>query len=198
MLSVWPGFAETNERNARRILHLATAGLEITGKRVFADTQKSAGRIRFLKAIPQLDVRVIHLIRDARGGTASLMKHMSVGAVRAAYRWRITNMNAERTRRLVPKDKWMRVKYEDLCADPQGTFDAIADFAGVGRSTLPHNVFATPHHIIGNNMRLAGGGQTIRRDESWRTRLTARDLSLIERIAGRTNRYFGYGWPDGQ
>jgi hypothetical protein len=90
----------------------------------------------------------------------------------------------------------MRVKYEDLCADPQRVVDAIADFAGVGRAILPRNIFAGEHHIMGNDMRLARGDQAIRRDDSWRTRLTPLELSRIARIAGRANRAFGYGWPD--
>jgi hypothetical protein len=196
LLDAWPGYAAATARNGQQVWHLASAALEITGKRVFADTQKSAGRISFLRAIPQLDLKVIHLVRDARGGAASLMKHLSIGAVPAAYRWRITNMNAERARRLVPPDRWMRVKYEDLCADPQRVVDAIADFAGVGRAILPRNIFAGEHHIMGNDMRLARGDQAIRRDDSWRTRLTPLELSRIARIAGRANRAFGYGWPD--
>lgn len=196
LLMLSRGYREAVRRVGRHAYYCAKTALEITGKQVFVDAGKSSRRIRLLQQVPELDLRVIHLCRDVRGGVSSLMKNLSYDVVRATYRWRLQNMNAERARQLLPPDRWLRIRYEDLCSDPQGTLDAIADFAFVDRAPIPQDFYMTEHHIIGNRMRLKrpGSGMVLR-DDSWQTRLGPRDLAIVTRIAGRANRYFGYAWP---
>jgi len=190
-----PGFRRTIDEIARRNVAFARAVLEMTGKRVFVDAQKDPGRIRFLAGIDALDLRVVHLVRDVRGGAASYMKNNPRNdAARAARKWRRANVGAERARRYVASDRWLRVTYDDLCTDPRRVVDAIAAFAGVGDAPLPDDFRSSEHHIVGNRMRLTGV-RDIRRDESWKQRLTPADLGIVARIGGRTNRRFGFDWP---
>ncbi|NIW24073.1 MAG: hypothetical protein GWN29_05570, partial [Gammaproteobacteria bacterium] len=171
------------------------ATLEISGKRVFVDAQKDASRIRFLNEIPELDLRVIHLVRDARGGAASFMKHDSGCSPKtAARRWLRANVAVERARSYVPPDRWLRVRYEELCSDYQETVNRIADFAGVPRAPISEDFDDTEHHIVGNKMR-RGKRRGITLDESWKTRLTSADLEGIRGVAGKWNRRFGFDWP---
>jgi hypothetical protein len=103
-------------------------------------------------------------------------------------------MNAERARRHVPPNRWMRISYDDLCADFQVCADKIVAFAGVESARIPENFFDLEHHIIGNSMRLRPT-QRITKDESWKERLSAADLATIASVAGDANRYFGFSWP---
>jgi hypothetical protein len=173
----------------------ARAVLEASGKRVFVDTARDHQRPKLLAVHPELDVRVIHLVRDARANSASIMKRLGLDVAAAARHWEHANLEAERTRRYFAPDRWLRVRYDELCADLQGTLDRIADFLGVARAAAPSDFRAVEHHIIGNEMRLAGAG-AVREDTSWRERLSAADLGLIARMVGRTNRFFGFDWPD--
>jgi hypothetical protein len=180
---------------AARNLHFAKATLDITGKKVFVDAQKDPIRVKFLAGIDGVDLRVIHLIRDVRAGAASYMKHSGRhDAERAARIWVTVNESAERARRYLSADRWLRIRYEDVCRDYQASIDTISDFVGVQRSEIPRGFFDLEHHIIGNRMRLKRIDD-VRLDESWKRRLSEKDLDIIARVGGRTNRYLGGDWP---
>jgi len=179
----------------RANLHLARAACEITGKKVYVDASKEHDRIPFLARDPLIDLKVLHLIRDARGGTASMLKNQKLTDTRVATaRWRRGNLQAQRMSRRIPPERWMRVLYSELCADVQGVMDRISDFLGVSRAPVPEDFRSVEHHILGNRMRLAGSSE-IREDTSWRERLTEQDLETIARYSGAANRMFGYDWP---
>lgn len=172
---------------------LAAAVLDQSGKQVFVDTARDHQRPRYLADHPNLDLRAIHLVRDPRGNVASIMRHTGVDVNRAAKQWRHYNIEADRVRRYLPTGRWMRVKYEDLCSDPQGALDSIALFLGVDPAPLPPDLASVENHIIGNSMRLRGVGE-IRLDERWREQLTQSDLDVIERVVGAAANDFGYTW----
>jgi hypothetical protein len=172
---------------------LAKAVLERTGKQVFIDTARDHQRPKYLALHPMLEVRVIHLIRDPRGNSASIMKHTGVDMATAARQWRHYNLEADRVRRYLPPASWMSLHYEDLCADPAGVLDRISDFLGVERATVQPGSPDRERHIIGNSMRLKGIGE-IREDRSWQTRLTAADLAIAARITGRASQRLGFDW----
>jgi hypothetical protein len=173
---------------------LAAAVLEKTGKTVFVDSARDHQRPKHLASHPLLDVKVIHLIRDPRGTSASMMKNMGLDVAVAARRWKWYNIEADRVRRYVPADSWMTLRYEDLCADPAGVMDRISDFMGVPRAPIPLGPTQQEQHIIGNPMRLKALGE-IREDRSWQERLTPKDLAVIAKIVGPTSRRFAYDWP---
>ena len=173
---------------------LAAAVLERTGKSVFVDTTRDHQRPKYLAGHPLLDLRVIHLIRDPRGNSASIMKHTGADAATAARQWRRYNVEAARVRRYLPPEAWLMLRYEELCADPGGTLDRVADFLGAGRAEAGDRTREAEAHIIGNKMRLKGAGE-IREDRSWQTRLSGADLAEIARITGPTSRRLGLDWP---
>jgi hypothetical protein len=173
---------------------LAAAVLDRTGKKVFVDSARDHQRPKYLHRQPLLDVKVIHLIRDARGNSASIMKHMGFDVASAARQWTHYNVEAARVKRYLPEESWMTLYYEDICADPAGTLDRVSDFLGVGRARPDPVVHDSTRHLIGNQMRLKGLSE-IREDLSWQTRLSAGDLKVIARIAGPTSRALGYDWP---
>lgn len=173
---------------------LARAVLEETGKAVFLDTARDHQRPKYLMGSPMFDLKVIHLVRDPRGNTASIMKHTGVDVAKAARRWRHYNLEADRVKELLPPGSWMLLHYEELCADPQETLDRIARFIGVEPRSIPRNLQAVDHHIIGNSMRLKGIGE-IREDRTWRDVLDQNDLRVIARITGSASDRLGYDWP---
>lgn len=172
---------------------LSRAVLESSGKQSFVDTARDHQRPKYLSPAPSLTLKAIHLVRDPRGNTASIMKHTGVDVARAARQWRHYNLEADRSRRWLPSESWLRVHYEDLCRDPQGTLDAIAAFIGVEAAPIPP-LAAAEHHIIGNSMRLRSI-EAIREDQNWRDVLTEDDLAVIAKITGDVSRRLGYPRP---
>lgn len=173
---------------------LARAVLDVTGKRVFVDTARDHQRPKYLTGDPMLDVRVIHLVRDPRGNASSIVKHTKVDVAKAARQWRHYNVEADRASSDFPPSSWLRLHYEELCADPQRTLDRIASFIGVDPAPIPEDLGAVEHHVIGNSMRLKGVGE-VREDRAWRTSLGDGDLRTIARIAGSASHRLGYDWP---
>ncbi|HSJ45314.1 MAG TPA: sulfotransferase [Euzebyales bacterium] len=173
---------------------LARAVLDVTGRTVFVDTARDHQRPGYLAPARDLDVRAIHLVRDPRGNVASIMRHTGVDVAKAARQWKHYNVEADRVRRFLPDDSWMRLHYEALCLDPQATLDRIARFVGVAPAPLPNDLGDLEHHIIGNSMRLQTV-EGIHRDERWRRQLDDSDLAVIARIAGATSHALGYDWP---
>jgi hypothetical protein len=173
---------------------LAAAVLELTGKSVFVDTARDHQRPKYLARHPLLDVRVIHLIRDPRGNTASIMKHTGVDVARAARQWRHYNLEAAAMKRYLPQASWMSLRYDEICADPRGVLDRISDFLGIERAIGSQGFGSQNHHIIGNPTRLKGYGE-IREDLSWQTKLSDAELAIIARIAGLTSQSLGFNWP---
>src|SRR5262249_20807020 len=157
------------------------------GKRVFVDTARDHQRPKYLLGHPGLDVKVIHLVRDPRGNVASIMKHMGVTVTEAARQWTHYNVEADRVRRYFAPDAWLTLHYSELCRDPRGTLDRIADFIGVDRAPIAPDPRDANRHIIGNPMRLKALAE-IREDLSWHKLLQPEDLAVIARVAGATSR----------
>jgi hypothetical protein len=173
---------------------LASAVLERTGKKVFIDTARDHQRPKYLATHPLLDVKVIHLVRDPRGNSASIMKRSGADAASAARQWTHYNVEAARVKRYLPKQSWITLHYEDLCADPGGVLDRIADFLQVERARSQPGAEVVDSHVIGNPMRLKALSE-IREDRSWQALLGSAELEVIARITGSASRSLGFNWP---
>jgi len=173
---------------------LARAVLELTGKSLFVDTARDHQRPRYLRGMPLLDVKVIHLVRDPRGNVASIMKHTNVGVRKAARQWRHYNVEADRIKKRFPPESWMLLHYEDLCNDPQGTLDRVARFIGVEPVPMSTLLESSERHVIGNSMRLKALDE-INEDLSWQPTLRGQDLRTIANVVRTTSHRLGYDWP---
>ena len=194
VVSMFPGAKAAVSRMGWNTWSLAKAVLERTGKTVFVDTARDHQRPKYLHGLPMLDVKVIHLARDPRGNTASIMKHSGVDVATAARQWTHANVEAARVRPHLPPESWMSLHYEELCADPAGVLERISSFLGIDRPMMQHGFQSSVSHIIGNKMRMKGLGE-IREDLSWQTTLGSAELSVIARVAGPASRSLGYQWP---
>jgi hypothetical protein len=187
-----PSARRQHDRIAARISSLAEVITRIKGCDVFLDSSKRPERATLMQRSGSFDLRVIHLVRDGRAVSWSSMKHLKIGPEEAARSWLADNQGSEHARRYFPGDRWMTLRYEDLCADPDGTLRRIHAFAGIQSRNGFHNFRAIDHHIIGNQMRLSSTSE-IRVDESWKQALTAEQKALVDRLVAPLNRRYGYG-----
>jgi len=170
---------------------------EITGTKVVIDSSKIALHLKYLLKSPDLRTKVIHLVRDGRAVTMSMLGHgfkrssrqESVAA--AAFSWRRNNEAAERVLDDLPTSQWRHIAYEELCRQPEETLRGICKFLGMDTGRIVLDFRARQQHILGNDMRLKSGSD-IRLDERWRTALTKEDLAAFEGVAGEMNRKYGY------
>jgi hypothetical protein len=192
---------------------LAASVLELTGARVFVDSSKLAHRLKHVRRVPGLDVKVVHLVRDGRavaltymdpdrladardpalrrGGSGEGPPPAGLPMARAADEWRRCLVCAENALATLEPGSWTRVRYEELCRDPEGVRGQVLRFLGLDPGRAARDFRAAEHHVVGNGMRLDEGGE-VRLDERWRSLLTAEDLRTFDAVAGRLNRRYGY------
>lgn len=194
-------------------LALMSAVLSQTRKKVIVDSSKIGIRLKFLMMNPQLDIRIIRLVRDGRAVSLTYMDPAKFADARipelrggglggerqserlplehAAREWRRSNEEAEALLRGVDRSQWTKVRYEDLCQEPKDTLQNIFAFMGVNQSGVNLDIRSVEHHIVGNGMRLDNSNQIII-DDRWKTHLNKSQLSVFDRVVGDMNRSLGY------
>jgi hypothetical protein len=166
------------------------AVLKTSGAQVFADTSKRVPRLLHLMRLPDLDVKIVLLVRDVRGYAASA-KRRGEAVLDAARTWHRHQIIFSDLAATLPEERLHRVRYEDLCAHPDETLNGLWRFCGVQPIEAPTAITATEHHVLGNSMRMAGQIR-IRLDQSWTQRLDSHEARQILEIAGDINRKLGY------
>lgn len=173
------------------------------------DSSKHISTAALLSLDPRLDVRMLHMVRDPRGVAHSRMrlKHRpeannvamsTISPQKAAARWVSDNLGYEAlAARGVPT---LRVRYEDVMADPRRALAEIARFAGAaaGEDDLTFldgatARFSTPmHSAAGNPVRFAGTEMEIRTDRSWQDAMAAPARRAVTAIAAPMLLRYGY------
>lgn len=173
--------------NTRRRLYRAI--LTVSGATTVVDSSKYPPYGVALRAVRGLDVRTVHLVRDARGTAHSVARQRDPSAEgRSAYRharpaplaalnWLTLNVVTEAA--WLARRNYLRVRYEDLAADPEGETGRILRFAGIAaappRPLAPATFdLGVQHTLAGNPMRMEHGPMVVRPDLSWRTGLSSR------------------------
>jgi len=180
-------FRETAARNVA----LAGTILRLTGAKVLADSDKLPHRLKFLLRIPELDIKVIHLVRDGRGVVHTCIRDEGWSAAKSAMEWCRGIRAAEKLLSRLPVSQWTQVRYEDLCADPRKTLERLCMFLELDPSGVTLDFRSASLHVFGNKMRL-DSTSAIRVDDRWRTDLTQAELAAVNRICGRLLRRYGY------
>jgi hypothetical protein len=191
-LSLIPGARRERDRIAARIGSLAEIVAGIKGCDTFLDSSKRPERATLMQRSGDFDMRVIHLVRDGRAVSWSSMKHLGIGPEDAARSWLADNHGSEHARRYFPPNRWMTLRYEDLCKDPDATLARLHGFIGIPSTNGYHKFRVIDHHIIGNQMRLSSTSE-IRLDESWKQALTPEQMTTIDHLVAPLNRRYGYG-----
>ena len=115
----------------RRTTRLFEAILSQSGKKTIVDSSKLPGRAMALALVPEIDLRVIHVVRDGRGVAWSLAKAYQrevksglqreikpKSVSRTALRWTMVNLETEYLFRKLGPEKVMRLRYEDFVSNP--------------------------------------------------------------------------------
>ncbi len=175
----------------------------VSGAAVVVDASKDPPHGFVLAKAGSVDLRVIHLVRDSRGVAHSwskrierpdaqsgeAMARLSVGE--CGLMWMDANLVMEVLRRI--ERRGVRLRYEDVVADPDGTLRKVGALAGVTRPAEIARAGAAASHAIGGNpVRFRGGGSTLRLDDQWRWAMSARDRRLVTGLTAPLLRRYGY------
>ncbi|GAA1739653.1 sulfotransferase [Luedemannella helvata] len=190
-----PGLDEVVGQTAGIYRLLAGRG----GERLIIDGSKYPAEAATLLGRSDLDVRVLHIVRDPRPTAYSYQRAKEyidpMSPARSSGYWTAFNLASEAVGRQAG-DRYLRVRHEDLCARPRETVAEVMRFAGLdgpppvdgaGRVLLTAN-----HTVTGNPDRLVNGAAVIRADERWRTGLTRAQVAAATAPALPLLTRYGY------
>jgi len=156
-VGLWRGRRDVREE-VRAIHRLYRFAASVSGARTLVDTSKLPALGLLLRAAEHLDVRLVHLVRDARGFVASRSRpkeHLrSMSLARAIAVWSLSNLFSEMVRRRFEFS--CRVRLEDLVRDPGATLESLVRFCDgfglVPPAIAPGGaVTLKPGHGVGGN-----------------------------------------------
>jgi hypothetical protein len=180
LVTALPNFARLLARQDRANMVFIQTALAARRGTVFLDACKTPFRLRHLRRIRDLDIHVLHLVRDPRGVALSNMKKKGYGASLAIRLWIDEQVAICRVAEEFPKR--LILYYEDLCAAVDDTLAAVHDFVGVPPRRPPADFRSVEHHILGNEMRLASTAAVVQ-DSRWMRELSEADLVIIARAS---------------
>ncbi len=197
----------------RRYAALVNALGEVSRAKVIVDSSKTGVRLKYLLRNPDLEVKVIWVIRDGRGVALTYLDPLNFAdarspelraggfgggrdgeqkpIARAAREWRRSNEEAECVVANLSRSRWMLARYEDVCSNTHATLRSICAFLGLAPECINLDFRSRTQHVVGNGMRLDSSPE-IRLDERWRQHFGINDLAVFDRIAGNLNRRYGY------
>ena len=180
----------------------------VTGARVVVDSSKRPSYAAFLRCVPGISVRYVHLVRDPRASAHSWKqrRHASAtpgaevaprGALDSTLRWDLLNLEAEVLRASETPATFTCLRYEDFVAAPRATVARLARLAGGSLSATvfedAHTVRLGPNHAIaGNPSREKTGSVRIRDSREWIEEQSRLDSFVATAVSAPLLARYGY------
>lgn len=200
-------FAADLARYRSITVELYAAILAASGATAVVDNSKLPSRALMLHGAAEVDLRVLHLVRNSFGvcyswsktlvrSDAAAQEMLRFPVTTCAVRWSAINAAFDGLQRSgVPT---LAVRYEDFVAAPGPELERMLAFLGV---TVPGGLdfvdgttveLAEDHSVWGNPMRMRVGREQLRLDEQWRTELSPQDKQRIGLLTWPGMRRHGY------
>ncbi len=177
-------------------LYIAVAAT--TRSSVVIDSSKNPVYASVLMLSPNIDLYMIHLVRDPRAvafswtspkPTQELTGHKYIeyrNPLLSSIYWNSWNVALDYIGRIRPT-RYVRIRYEDLTSDPHTTLINISEKIGIRLTDLPHIASRTitlkPNHTVwGNPGRFQVGAVELKVDERWRIKMSLRSKLLVSLI----------------
>lgn len=172
----------------------------VSGKSIIVDTSKRVSRALALSMMDGVDLRLIHLVRDARG-----VAHSSAKSKRAAQRawwktaarWRAINGSFRIASPIVGEERAILVRYEDFIANPEDVLGKIGRFIDVDLTSIAGiltsgRALASGHIGIGNGFLQGEREVVLQRTIGWPKKMPPEDQQNVWRVTAGSMRYYGY------
>lgn len=191
----------------RRCEDIYAAIRAASGAEVIVDSSKSVPYGRMLGVMPGLDLRVVHVVRDARAVVYSwkrpkrapdrtdseYMGQRERGL--AAFFWVISNLGTELFLRRAAR-RYLRLRYEDLVQHPRESLARILQMATERKVEVPfiggHPIeLGVSHSVDGNPDRLRRRVE-LRLDDEWKTRMPRADRRVVTALTWPLLARYGY------
>jgi hypothetical protein len=182
-----------------------------TKSAIVVDSSKHPAEALLLASRPDVDVTVLHLVRDPRGAAYSWSRRSDAaqgrpnvsgppqrGVVSSSAWWTTWNVVAESMIRPVLGPRYLSLRYEDVMASPRDQLGAVVQRLGISAGDLPfcsanEVVLGSAHTVAGNPNRMGSGIVRLELDSEWKQSLRGADRWKATVPALPMLRHFGYG-----
>lgn len=175
---------------------------KLSGDTVVVDASKDTRHVCVLDHVPDIEYRLLHLVRDARAVVYSWSKRKprldTEGYIQqsnifiSCMKWNFQNLYSEMLKRHAPG---MRIRYEDFVPDIEGTLSQIIEFTGVENATVTTELdmerITEQHGIWGNPVRFEKN-INIHADMRWRTEMPRRHRYITTFLTFALLKYYHY------
>jgi hypothetical protein len=182
---------------------------KVSGKHCVIDCSKLPGRAMAISAMGNVDLKLVHLIRDGRGVAWSLAKPIARdlasgvertlparSTARTAARWSIVNLAAERVARRLGSGKSIRMRYEDLVTSPSTELARVGALLGIDLSTVASLIEAgeplDPGHVVAGSRLRMKSSLRLSFDQEWRARMPPEQQRRFQLLGGWLQSRYGY------
>ena len=173
---------------------------QVSGKSVIVDTSKRVSRALALSLMKGIDLRLIHLVRDARGvaySSAQPKRAAQRAWWKTAARWRAINGTYRVAGSIIGEDKTILVRYEDFIAKPEQVINKIGRFIDIDLSSLAEvlshgGALASGHIGIGNGFLQGEQEIVLRRTIGWPEKMPLDEQRNVWRVTAGSMRHYGY------
>ena len=168
-------------------------------KSVIVDISKNPLRAYAMMQHPNIDMKIIHLVRDVRGVSWSLNKFVKVEVKqqkvwRTALFWVVVNKLSNFVRNKAKNSALIR--YEDFVKYPEKTTREICDICEIDPQPIIDivngDVALKDAHIMAGNKLRKEKSITLKMDTAWHKGMGKKKLRIVKLIAGRTMKGYGY------
>jgi hypothetical protein len=187
---------------------------DASGCRLIVDSSKNVLYGLVLNRLPNVDLHVVHLVRDSRAVAYSwqrkrvrpevhnkdaFMDTFSPGS--CARDWLIKNALIHILRPFYRH--YTLLRYEDLVADPRGVLASLCTAVGEPAPPLAFlehtNAYLEANHTVaGNPMRFSTGPVAIRQDVEWKKKMAKGSKLLVSALTLPLLLVYGYASPGGR
>jgi len=185
---------------------LLSAIAEASGSSLIVDSSKLPGRAAALMSIEDVEVYVVHMVRDGRGVGWSMMKpyrrSVEAGIQKelkpkplwyTAMRWVSVNLGAEILRKRLPRERSIRVRYEDFVADPEGIVKSIMSLVGQDYDVPEQGAeMMRPQHQIAGSRHRMQEEIRINKDIGWTSQMPPAMRGLFSILTAPLLSRYGY------
>ena len=178
---------------------------QVSGSPFLVDSSLTPRRAYGLTMNPDIDLYLIHLVRDGRGVIWSLKKpgkkiltkeYVPAPSWRTTKYWISANLQSTWVLYQVKEEKRQIIRYEDFVINPSLILNKIGNLVGEDMSglltdaTLNHS--GQDRHTVGGNRIRMQKDIRIKPDFAWLEKLSEQDRKLFWGMAGWLARQYGY------
>jgi hypothetical protein len=154
-----------------------------TGNEYVVDSSKNLARFLFLQKFRPEDTYLVVLVRGIHGVASSSHFGLTDEMIfKRATNWlKLYNKQVLPVLKKVKKDQYFILRYNEFCENPEKTIMELKPFLGLQNKKHHKIIDTNEYHLVAGNPIRHSGKINIRKDNRWQSRLTQKQIELLNK-----------------